>query len=272
MAQDPWQRRIQRAEELGGRYGFAAEILRFYVAIARFQQRLAGELAKMSAGRASSDPNRFAQPLPRELAGRFESFLSVVEANGTGVLRAAAGELRERGRGPQVELLSAFWDETEKGALPSGPKDFFARAFLQPHAEQIRLQSKSRPVLPGESATPYVCPFCGRKPGFGVLRPAGDGGRRSLVCSFCLAEWEFRRIVCAACGEENYLKLPVYSAEDLDHVRVEACDTCKSYIKTVDLTKGGLAEPIVDELASIPLDLWAEERGYAKLQRNLLQL
>ncbi len=38
MTQNEWQRRIQRAEELGAQYSFAAEILRFYVAVARFQQ------------------------------------------------------------------------------------------------------------------------------------------------------------------------------------------------------------------------------------------
>jgi FdhE protein len=120
--------------------------------------------------------------------------------------------------------------------------------------------------------TPYLCPFCKRKPGLGVLRPLGDGGQRSLVCSFCLAEWEFRRIVCPGCGEENPTKLPVYTAEELKHVRVEGCDSCRSYIKTVDMTKSGLAEPIVDEMAAIPLDLWAQKQGYTKLQTNLMQL
>jgi formate dehydrogenase maturation protein FdhE len=38
------------------------------------------------------------------------------------------------------------------------------------------------------------------------------------------------------------------------------------------MTKSGLAEPIVDEIAAVPLDLWAQERGYAKLQSNLMQL
>ena len=104
------------------------------------------------------------------------------------------------------------------------------------------------------------------------MRPLGEGGQRSLICSFCLAEWEFRRIVCPGCGEEDPVKLPIYAAEELQHVRVEACDSCKTYIKTVDLTKSGLGEPVVDEMASVALDLWAQMRGYTKLQVNLLQL
>ncbi|HEV2732686.1 MAG TPA: formate dehydrogenase accessory protein FdhE, partial [Terriglobales bacterium] len=131
---------------------------------------------------------------------------------------------------------------------------------------------RSRLKIERKGPTPCLCPSCGRKPGVGVLRPLGDGGQRSLICSLCLGEWEFRRIVCPACGEENHSKLPVYTADELNHVRVECCDSCRCYIKTVDLTKRGLAEPVVDEIAAIPLDLWAQDHGYAKLQLNLMQL
>jgi FdhE protein len=64
----------------------------------------------------------------------------------------------------------------------------------------------------------------------------------------------------------------VYVAEEFPHVRVEACDTCHVYLKAIDMTKDGLASPEVDELAAVPLDLWAAGRGYAKLQTNLLGL
>ena len=265
--QNEWQRRIARAEELGAQYSFAREILRFYLVIARFQENFYEELGRwFGADRVELEP--FARPLHPELTNRFESFLSVVEQNGPDQLREAARELRDGGDDSHFQLLTVFWNGTDTGPLPPGPHDFFARAFLQPYAAGIRSRSSVRWSGP----TPYRCPFCKRKPGLGVLRPLGDGGQRSLVCSFCLAEWEFRRIVCPGCGEENHAKLPVYTAEELKHVRVEGCDSCRSYIKTVDLTKSGLAEPIVDEMASIPLDLWAQKQGYAKLQCNLLQL
>jgi FdhE protein len=273
MSQNEWQRRIARAEELGGEYAFAGEILFFYATIVRFQETLYGELRKSldrsSAGTdIASDSKPFARPFPRELAGRFRAFLSVVENNGPDALREAARELRDGGDDSHFQLLTVFWNGTETRALQPGPSDFFARAFLQPYAVSVRSRSNMRSSGP----TPLVCPFCKRKPGLGVLRPLGDGGQRSLVCSFCLAEWEFRRIICPGCGEENYAKLPVYTAEELKHVRVEGCDSCRSYIKTVDLTKSGLGEPIVDEMAAIPLDLWAQKQGYTKLQSNLMQL
>jgi FdhE protein len=117
-----------------------------------------------------------------------------------------------------------------------------------------------------------TCPFCGERPVAAVLRPEGEGGKRYLLCSLCLTEWEFRRMLCPNCGEENHEKLPVYTTKELPHVRVEACDSCRHYLKAIDLTVDGLAVPEVDEIAAIALDLWAAENGYTKLAPNLFEL
>jgi FdhE protein len=268
-AQGEWQRRIARAEELGAQYSFAAEILRFYAAIARFQKDFSAELLQSRAAvDAASETDPFARALQPGIEKQFNKFLSVVEENGPDPLQEPARDLRTAGADSHLQLLTFFWQAGDSGSLPSGPTDFFARAFLQPYAADIRARS----VMRWSGPAPYLCPLCKRKPGGGVLRPLGDGGQRSLVCSFCLAEWEFRRIVCPGCGEENHAKLPVYTADELKHVRVEACDSCRIYIKTVDMTTNGLAEPVVDEIASVPLDIWAQNQGYTKLQPNLMQL
>jgi formate dehydrogenase maturation protein FdhE len=82
--------------------------------------------------------------------------------------------------------------------------------------------------------------------------------------------WPFRRVVCANCGEENPANIGYYHAPEYDHVRIEACEICKHYIKAVDLTRYGLAVPLVDEVAAAALDLWVRERGYIKIELNLL--
>ncbi len=43
-------------------------------------------------------------------------------------------------------------------------------------------------------------------------------------------------------------------------------------MKSVDLRVDGLAVPVVDDLGSVELDLWAQQQGLEKLQRNLLGL
>ncbi len=268
MSQTLRQRRIPRAEELATQYPSAAEVLRFFVPVARFQDEsyyLAEKAFKYPEQNVS-----FAQPLTAEVVERFPGFLSLVEGIGPGPVSAAARELRSQTANRQRDLLSAFWTRAEApiSNLGDGAEEFFARAFLQPYAEFVRERTGKRQTGP----TPCLCPFCSCRPVVGVLRPLGDGGQRSLVCSFCLGEWEFRRIVCPGCGEEDHSKLPVYTAEEFKHVRVECCDSCRNYIKTVDLTRNGLADPVVDEIASIPLDLWAQDHGYTKLQVNLMLL
>ncbi|HEY2461624.1 MAG TPA: formate dehydrogenase accessory protein FdhE [Candidatus Acidoferrum sp.] len=143
---------------------------------------------------------------------------------------------------------------------------FFPAAFLQPYAEFLA----AHVAPPPPNASSHSCPICSSPPLLGVLRQEGDGGKRFLLCSFCLREWEFRRILCPACAEETERSLPVYTAEQLPHIRVEACDTCHFYLRTIDLTKDGNAVPIVDDLAALPLTLWANEHIYSRIYPNLL--
>jgi formate dehydrogenase accessory protein FdhE len=138
--------------------------------------------------------------------------------------------------------------------------------FLQPYAEYLADHRKVANV----DGTPSTCPLCGGKPAVGVLRSEGDGAKKSLICMLCAHEWAFRRIYCPACGEEREPQMAYYSAPEIAHVRVDVCDTCHTYLKSIDLTKTGLAVAVVDELATTPLDLWAREHGYEKLQINLL--
>jgi FdhE protein len=264
MTVSPWQCRIQRAQELGGQHPFAMEILGFYIHVAHFQEDLHHRLSVAFQQPSSDAPisgelNRAELSL---LSSRFESFLSVAGAHGPKPLAELSRELGSRGQHFWSELLHNTWTTRS----PSDAPGFLALAYLQPYAEMLRSNASPHPNL----HTYALCPFCHRKPCFGVLRQMGDGAARSLVCSFCLTEWEFRRIVCPGCGEENEKKLPVFTASDFDYIRVECCDSCKTYLKSVDLTKNGRAEPLVDELASAPLDLWARDHGYAKLQSNIL--
>ncbi|HMK21235.1 MAG TPA: formate dehydrogenase accessory protein FdhE [Terriglobales bacterium] len=265
MPQTGWQRRAERAEELALRHTFAADVLRFYSVIAKFQAKLSEQLSKQTASPSEERPLS-GGALPPPLQNSFDDFLAVLQDHAPAPVLERTQDLKDSPGEVKVALLTNFWSGTHPQR--QSIDEFLARAFLQPYAEFVR----QRVTPAAEKHTSTLCPFCGRRPGVGVLRPLGEGGLRSLVCSFCLYEWPFRRILCPGCGEEEHHKLPVFTAAALPHVRVEGCDSCKTYIKTVDLTRNGLAEPVVDEIAAIPLDLWAQERGYAKLQANLMQM
>jgi FdhE protein len=259
VATTPWQQRIRRAEHLAAQYPFAAEILGFYIHLARFQEGLYRRFERAAGNSAVS----LSDPDLSELLASFPSFLTLVEEKAPARLAQVARDLGSSNPNSWPDLFTECWTHID---APTDPQEFLVLAFLQPYAEFARSQAN----LQLEGYTSLLCPFCNRKPAVGILRQQGDGGRRSLLCGVCLAEWEFRRVICPGCGQEDHAKLPVYTAAELPYIRVECCDACQTYIKCVDLTKNGLADPLVDELASVPLNLWAQEHGYAKLRPNLL--
>lgn len=268
MIRNKWDQRIQRADDLATAHGFAAEVMHFYKRIAGLQKSLYSyfEAAGDRGANKRAANLRQAGPDLSLLVVKFPEFLSQVETFATPPFVEAARLLRTGGEGRWREALGSTWlNATDFN--PEGTEAVLAWIFLQPYAESlaVRLQVGGRGTL-------AICPLCSAKPVVGVLRPEGDGGKRSLICSLCSTEWAFGRILCPACGEENVEKLAVYTASQFPYVRVEACDTCRRYIKTVDLTKNGHAVPLVDELATIPLNLWAKEHEYTKLQPNLLGL
>ena len=198
---------------------------------------------------------------------RFRQFLSSLEAGSCRPIAHAAQDLNSQPTARCRELLGSCWsDAGEFESAPGESETLLAWLFLQPCAENLAEHCEHA----SPRGTVARCPVCSGRPQVGVLRPEGDGAKRFLICSVCSTEWAYGRIVCPACGEEDVNKLAIYTASQFNYVRVEGCDTCSHYIKTVDLTKNGLAVPVVDELATIPLNFWAHEHGYVKLQTNLL--
>ena len=269
MTSGKWDARISRSRDLALKYPSAAEGLRFYGHIAQFQKSLYSDL-EIECGKEAVArlPGRLRDELDLFiLLPRFGAFLSAVEKNGPGPLAHAAASLRASGGTRWQEILTNYWQsDSQSGSDPDLLETVLAWMFLQPYAEYLADYTAHAPL----DSTPAICPLCSSHPIVGALRPEGDGGKRWLICSLCAHEWGYRRLVCANCGQEDVHQLPVYSANEIAGVRVEACDVCHHYIKTVDMTKDGNAVPVVDEIATIALNLWAEEHGYTKIQTNLL--
>jgi len=54
------------------------------------------------------------------------------------------------------------------------------------------------------------------------------------------------------------------------HLRIAACATCRRYLIEVDMERDARAVPEVDELAALPLDLYAADEGLTKVTPNLM--
>jgi formate dehydrogenase accessory protein FdhE len=270
-----WDRRVHRANELASTYPFSAEGLRYYARVATFQKSLYREIQEALA----DSPKIFSdRPLRDELdlfllLPKFPEFLSVIQQIAPVPLTQASAALAQKGPAAWQHAIEDLWHgepELAGGADATmhvqSCERVLAWMFLQPYAEYLA-DHREVTIVDG---TPSTCPLCGAKPAVGVLRSEGDGAKKSLICMLCAHEWLFRRIYCPACGEEREPQMAFYSAPEIAHVRVDVCDTCHTYLKSIDLTKTGQAVAVVDELAAIPVDLWAREHGYEKLQINLL--
>lgn len=104
------------------------------------------------------------------------------------------------------------------------------------------------------------CPICGSPPALAWLE--GEG-QRSLICSFCWHQWPVPRSLCPFCGTRDPQALSyIYSEEEKDY-RVDVCNACRKYIKTVDTRDlARRCYPPLEQIASLHLDIKAAEAGY----------
>ena len=261
---ETWRRRLQRAEDLSAADTAASPLVAFYAALLRAQGELYDHLSTRSnwrpSGALDSDLPAFRSRLPR--------VLQAVRVAAPEPLAMEARFLLEAGVDSLDQMLLAFWH------APSD-RQFFAKAIVQPYAQRL-VDSGVNPVGRARSRAENRCPFCGGTPQLSMFRGASDspleGGGRALQCATCLTTWPFRRVLCPHCGEEDERKLGYFHSPAFDHLRLETCDSCRHYLKGVDLTRLGVAVPVVDEVASAPLDIWASEHGYVKIELNLVGL
>ena len=103
------------------------------------------------------------------------------------------------------------------------------------------------------------CPVCGSPPALSILREAG---KRFLFCSFCGHEWHTQRMYCPFCNNQDHTKLHYFFGEEEKCYRVDVCDVCKKYLKTIDARelKHSLY-PFLEQVSTLHLDLLALEQG-----------
>jgi formate dehydrogenase accessory protein FdhE len=264
-----WDERVERARALAAIRPAAAEALTFYAAVAEYQKAL------VRGGRApGAEPLRpMIDALDLEaVLGEMPAFLVWLPRVAPGRLAESAADLRRLERDQWLHLVRSYLAGDDDLGGGDHVVRFVLEAVLQPFVEQAAIAVAARRSPEPNASGQARCPFCNALPVVGVLREAGHGAKRTLVCALCLMERDYVRVLCPSCGEQQFDVLPVYTADDRDYLRIEACDHCHRYLKTIDLTKDGLAVPLVDDIASVSLDLWARDRGYVRLRANLLGL
>lgn len=291
VAVGQWTERRRRATELAERWPFATEVLTFYTALLDAQER-----AYETARAELSDPSR---TVPYAVARVLPMVRAVTTATGPQKLARAVADLPPAGGNGST----AQWEEKVKRWLDGGELSavdrYLARAAVGPVLEALG-QAFGR-VWDGPRDARH-CPHCGGLPQVSVLASTGEdlvAPRRYLECSRCARRWAYPRMTCAGCGETEAHHLPIFAEEGTTeaeatgtvvrglgaapagtpaagarfrHVSIYACRTCSCYLLNVDLSRDARAVPVVDEMAAMPLDLYAREQGIAKIVPNLMGL
>jgi len=254
--------RAARAEMLAGASAPAEGPLRFAAGLYRAQARMAVALEHAHAerplcGRLRDDVER--------LVERAGEIIRYAADSGPPVLAAQARARGDDERSVACARLLAWWD----GGLGSS-EDYLSRALLRPYVEVLA----RRGIAPDRVHRPGHCPACGGAPWIAARRAEsdGDGARRSLGCALCGGEWSINRIRCPCCAEEDPARLPSFQSDAHPTARIEACETCRRYVKSIDLTLDARALPEVDDLVSISLDLWAAREGFTRIEPGLAGL
>ncbi len=284
VAARPFANRRARTVELRGRHPFAREVLDFYGALLGVQEQAYEE--------ASS---------ARPPAGELVSYVAEMVVPAVVDVTVAAGPLKLRdavarrleATDPR-EFLAAWIGGEDQGMVDR----YLARASLAPVLEALGTEAAASCI--GERDERH-CPTCGGPPQLSYFAiPSEDlaAGGRFLACARCQSSWGYARMKCPACGEDSSSRLPIFSEEGtasgergslvrglegrlgdrggvesnavFPHIRIEGCDSCRHYLLNIDLAADPAAIPEVDELAAVPLDLYARERGFSKIIPNLL--
>ena len=137
--------------------------------------------------------------------------------------------------------------------------DLFLEESLRPALEKV-VEKYGKSIAKTAWAEGY-CPICGKEPKIGEIRE--EEGRRFLFCTQCGFEWRFMRIKCPFCGNEEQQTLAYFSIEGEERYRVDVCNECKRYIKTVDFRETKEEANLdVEDIATLHLDMLANEEGY----------
>lgn len=233
--------------------------LEFYARWQRFQQEAleitSNERFQLSAAESKTYPRK-------EVEAVFQLFISIFDLPGEELeplSRAlAAGD---------IDFMRLPLDELPDLPVSFAKEELAAILFLlsRPYFQAL---SESFPQN-GRKWENGRCPMCSALP---ALASITEGPQRRLHCSFCGTEGSYRFTGCPNCGNEDTSKLNILIPEEESGFRISACDACQTYVK---ITEGSVLDEMTIDLAdmvSLPLDIVAQEKGYARRAPNPIGL
>jgi len=137
---------------------------------------------------------------------------------------------------------------------------FLIQSSIRPSIEAGMEQLRSE--LDPETWLKGYCPVCGSLPSLSLLKE--EVGKRYLLCSFCGYQWRIDRIFCPFCNNKDQESLHYLFAEGEEAYRIDLCEKCHQYIKTIDYRNLEESDIALEDLATLHLDILATQKGYKR--------
>ncbi len=167
-------------------------------------------------------------------------------------------------------LFKASFDQNREhirglaASLSADPEAFEAVSALLP-VPLLQACNRRWASLSAATWIEGYCPVCGAWPAFAEMR--GIERSRYLRCGRCGAEWQTHVLLCPYCGNPDHEQQLSLVIEGDSKLAIDACKRCLGYVKIFTTLQGSpAAKVMVDDLASVELDLAAAERGYRRPQ------
>ncbi len=163
---------------------------------------------------------------------------------------------RDRGEFNFQEMVKKFL----RGEMPAqGDEALFIRFLLTMSLRpELKLRTQRlRKAVEDKEWLKGCCPVCGFGPSIALI--SDEDGSRYLCCSLCDARWNYPRVQCPFCQNQDHNKLGYFTVEGEERYRVDLCHLCGGYIKTVICQSPREVSSEVEDLASIHLDILAKE-------------
>jgi len=137
---------------------------------------------------------------------------------------------------------------------------FLTMSSLKPSIETGMGQFRSQ--LDPETWLKGYCPMCGSLPSLSLLKE--ETGKRYLLCSYCGYQWRIDRLFCPFCRNTGQESLHYFYGEGEEAYRIDLCDKCHQYIKTIDYRNLAESDPFLEDLATLHLDILATQKSYER--------
>lgn len=202
-------------------------------------------------------PALFAEVLA-DLAGQLAQFQPDARPLADALAKASPAE--------REALAESLLDGRGAGDWAVQPDVLLTLAGLALQPFMARFAQAVAPGAPLPMWRKNFCPVCGTAPDVCRIDP---DNLRFLHCPQCDTQWEHHRLTCVNCDTDDVKKVNILTVEEMEPWRVEVCDVCGGYTKTLDQRHGGhLAMPRVDlyleDARTLQLDLLAEQEGYRR--------